>query len=199
MDKKVIYKVFGAILISFILMVAVIFILYPYISKEKYTELVTDFENNQEMQNHFPAKENPLKSEQAESDADGNPIVVQTSGIAEFDSASTTSDILLNAEQIELYAIIDELHNQIARLEFQVDSLNSILPDTDSEIDPAVFTERVKSLLNLEEGELAPILNNFNKEQLKKLYLGGGTLQREKILRSLKAEVAAELMKELMQ
>ncbi|MTI86485.1 MAG: hypothetical protein FH748_00800 [Balneolaceae bacterium] len=60
------------------------------------------------------------------------------------------------------------------------------------------FSQRVKSLLNLEEDELAPILAKMTTKQLVRLYKGGGTLQREKILRSLNSDRAAKLMTEIM-
>ncbi len=60
------------------------------------------------------------------------------------------------------------------------------------------FSDRIKSLLNLDEEELAPIVDKMNKDQLVKLYQGGGSIQREKLLRALKPERAAELMQKIM-
>lgn len=60
------------------------------------------------------------------------------------------------------------------------------------------FFDRVKSFLNLDEEELAPIVSKLDNEELVRLYRGGGTIQREKLLRSLKPDRAAEIMKEIM-
>ncbi|MCC5914337.1 MAG: hypothetical protein JJU46_08190 [Balneolaceae bacterium] len=60
------------------------------------------------------------------------------------------------------------------------------------------FSERVKSLLNLDEEDLGPIVNQLSNDQLVQLYYGAGSIQREKLLRSLNSERAAEIMKKIM-
>ncbi len=60
------------------------------------------------------------------------------------------------------------------------------------------FSERVKSLLNLEEEELAPILKQLDDQQLLRLYDTAGNIQREKMLRSLAPGRAANLMQKIM-
>ncbi len=60
------------------------------------------------------------------------------------------------------------------------------------------FADRVKSLLNLEEEELAPILTRLNNDQLIRLYRSAGNIQREKLLRSLNPDRAARLMESIM-
>lgn len=60
------------------------------------------------------------------------------------------------------------------------------------------FLEKVKSLLNLDEEELAPIINQMSNQQLIRLYNGGGSLHKEKLLRSLEPERAAAIMTEIM-
>jgi Mg/Co/Ni transporter MgtE len=60
------------------------------------------------------------------------------------------------------------------------------------------FKDRVKSLLNLEEDELAPILEKMTSNQLVRLYTEAGNTQREKILRALNSERAARLITEVM-
>jgi len=41
-------------------------------------------------------------------------------------------------------------------------------------------------------------VDQMNKDQLVRLYQGGGSIQREKLLRALKPERAAELMQTIM-
>lgn len=60
------------------------------------------------------------------------------------------------------------------------------------------FADRVKSLLNLEEEELTPILSRLNNDQLTRLYRSAGNIQREKLLRSLNPDRAARLMETIM-
>jgi len=60
------------------------------------------------------------------------------------------------------------------------------------------FSERVKSLLNLDEEDLTPIANQMTQQELVKIYRNSGNLQREKLLRSLSAERATKLMQEIM-
>lgn len=64
--------------------------------------------------------------------------------------------------------------------------------------DREAFLEKVKSLLNLDEKELAPIINQMSNQQLIRLYNGGGSLHKEKLLRSLEPERAAAIMTEIM-
>ena len=68
----------------------------------------------------------------------------------------------------------------------------------DDKTDQETFSEMVKSLLNLDEQQLSPIVNKLSKEQLIRLYKGAGTIQREKLLRSLDPDRAAKLMTEIM-
>jgi Mg/Co/Ni transporter MgtE len=60
------------------------------------------------------------------------------------------------------------------------------------------FSERVKSLLNLDEEDLTPIASQMTQQELVKIYQTSSNLQREKLLRSLTPERAAKLMQEIM-
>jgi len=104
---------------------------------------------------------------------------------------------MFEENEMRLHGVIDSLYVRIDQLEQLVDSLQNPVEEN-NELDPAEFTERVKSLLNLEEDELGPILKNMTKGQIVRLYNGGGTIQRQKILRSMEADKAAELMTEIM-
>lgn len=65
-------------------------------------------------------------------------------------------------------------------------------------MDDEAFSERVKSLLNLDEEELAAIVKHMDEDQLVLLYRNSGNIQREKLLRSLVPERAAKLMRTVM-
>ncbi len=60
------------------------------------------------------------------------------------------------------------------------------------------LSERVKSLLNLDEEELAEIVKHLDESQLLMLYRYSGNIQREKLLRSLAPDRAAKLMRTVM-
>lgn len=60
------------------------------------------------------------------------------------------------------------------------------------------LSERVKSLLNLDEEELAEIVKHLDESQLLMLYRYSGNIQREKLLRSLAPGRAAKLMRTVM-
>jgi hypothetical protein len=64
--------------------------------------------------------------------------------------------------------------------------------------DDSEFRDNVKSLLNLDEEELAPIVRQMSTSQLLRLYRSGSNMQREKLLRSLTPSQAASLMREVM-
>lgn len=70
-------------------------------------------------------------------------------------------------------------------------------PAGNREVDTEFF-EKIKSLLSLDEEELAPIVNQLSNEQLILLYNGGGNLQKEKLLRALSPERAAAIITEIM-
>lgn len=56
----------------------------------------------------------------------------------------------------------------------------------------------VKSLLNLDEDALSPIVNKLNYNQLLVLYKKASSMQREKLLKSLSPDKAAEILKKVM-
>ncbi|MAO63683.1 MAG: hypothetical protein CL666_01655 [Balneola sp.] len=213
MNKAAILKITGAILVTFIVMVVAIFFLYPKINEEEYTQMVSEFEAQQEQ---------VLQSEsQQYSVSEVDPSAYQTAGFAGsdlgLDSASISSGnttlpdslMVIDREQyqlklkemenneIRLHSLIDSLYAEIDQLDQQLTGMAEASSEKE-ELDPAEFTERVKSLLNLEEDELSPILQQMTNEQVVRLYFGGGTIQRQKILRSLEPKRAAELMTEIM-
>lgn len=215
MNKSAILKIAGILIVPFIIMLVGVFFLYPKLNADKYNEIVSNFEQQQEenFENELQNGRNPGQVSQKEmgegsisdSIAIGENVAVDSSlyGMEMADSLQTTTaeaePIIQRFEQneIRLHGIIDSLYAHIEELEIIVDSLQNPVEEKPT-LDPKEFAERVKSLLNLEEGELSPILAKMSKEQIVRLYNGGGTIQRQKILRSLDADKAAELMTEIM-
>lgn len=102
----------------------------------------------------------------------------------------------LPAEPIEQGEPEAEDTGQIAVLQQENAVVTQAADVVEEEQEP--FAERVKSLLNLDEEELSPILVKLNNDQLVRLYKNAGNIQREKLLRSLNPDRAAVLMESIM-
>ncbi len=215
MDKLAILKISGIVLVSFIVMLAAAFFLYPKLNKKKYEEVVSNFEKKQQEASQLvPVIEDTLyenRKYEAREQVVIDTALVQT----DSDSLSYSQDIaetvgeeigatmlpiyssLRGINEIRMQAKIDSLELVVAGLESELENKNELLLTSQNE-NTEEFATRVKSLLNLEEDELAPILEKMSNDQVVRLYYGGGTIQREKILRSLKSDKAAEIMTEIM-
>lgn len=188
MDKSVIIKLVGISLVLFIVMIVISYFLFPYLSKDSYDTIVYNFENG-----------------------GADSTLVDSLALSEMDTSSVVLDstqILTSIPEIELTHL--KLNNEI--LLKNLDSLNTIVQNQKAEIEkrdkeivkykdvlyPEAINDRLKSLLNLEEGDLSPILQKLSNQQIVKIYISGGNTQREKILRALKPEKAAEIIEEVM-
>ena len=211
MNKVTILKITGILLVPFLIMLGGVFFLYPHMNEEKYNEIVETFEQQQEESfNEGALSYKPGDSKQdtvsgtfsdsVATQASMDSIGVDTAYIAgevESMGQSLNTVEMFEENEIRLHGVIDSLYVRIDQLEQLVDSLQNPIEEN-NELDPTEFADRVKSLLNLEEEELGPILKNMTKGQIVRLYNGGGTIQRQKILRSMEADKAAELMTEIM-
>lgn len=203
MNKAAILKIAGILIVPFILMMVGAFFLYPYLNEEKYDEIKSNFDSQQEEEfdNSLQASNSNRTERNISTAALSDSAGVDMQGDLLSDSLQITGagiDIQkIQDNEIRLHGMIDSLYSVIDRMEIKIDSLQNPV-EQKRELDPAEFTERVKSLLNLEEEELSPILTKMTREQIVRLYNGAGTLQRQKILRSLSSDKAAELMTEIM-
>jgi len=211
MNKVTILKITGILLVPFLIMLGGVFFLYPHMNEEKYNEIVETFEQQQEEsfnEGAFSYKPGDNKqdtvsgtfSDSVATQSSMDSLSVDTAYIAgevESMGQSLNTVEMFEENEIRLHGVIDSLYVRIDQLEQLVDSLQNPIEEN-NELDPTEFADRVKSLLNLEEEELGPILKNMTKGQIVRLYNGGGTIQRQKILRSLEADKAAELMTEIM-
>lgn len=198
MDKLFILKISGVLVVAFLLMLVAAFFLYPKLNSEKYEEVVTSFEKNQEDgQMLTQTLEDSLLTKEQDSVAvdsmarDSLLVDEENKGDLISDPGFQTSN------EIYMQGVIDSLNLVINDLKTELDALKKAqLAAEKNEVED--FSVRVKSLLNLDEDELGPILEKMSSEQLVRLYFGGGTIQREKILRALNADKAAKLMTEIM-
>ncbi|HLR77330.1 MAG TPA: hypothetical protein VK106_06685 [Balneolaceae bacterium] len=147
---------------------------------------------------------NPKKAEKVESK---NEIVQNAS----FDPSEYSLQAIdsLNNQIITLQNVIDSLRKEDSSHQKLLDSLKKELESTvqeESGTEPAInknlnnisITETAKSLLSLEEGELAPIVDLLDESQLLNLYMEASTRQRKKLLRTLKPKKAATILKKVM-
>ncbi|SMO81610.1 hypothetical protein [Gracilimonas mengyeensis] len=226
MDKLTLLKILGVLVGLFLVSLITVYFLYPKINEDKYEKVVSDFEKQKQQEEYQSFYRPPRpKLNQVEDSSYAGPCYPgypQDEFAAGYDSASAGMDSLrmvntrpevrlipvpgvMGAEEQRLTGLVDSLQQVIAGLETELSSkeeeflaVQAELAEMEEEMDPAEFSDRVKSLLNLDEDELAPILEKMSQEQLVRLYFGGGTIQREKILRSLKSDKAAKLMTEIM-
>ncbi|MEX1213281.1 MAG: hypothetical protein WEA36_10580 [Balneolaceae bacterium] len=139
-------------------------------------------------------------------------ILISDEGDLEEFAGSTRT--FSRQEQIErelhFIAQIDSLEEENRLLKEDVRRLESNLAPDSSGSTPVVaeagpteeageaFAQRIKSLLNLDEREMGPILDRLNQDQLIRIYKEAGNMQREKILRSLSTDRSAQLITEVM-
>ncbi len=106
------------------------------------------------------------------------------------------------AKEMKDLALIDSLFQANLALEdelagFRTGTLSGGLAGMRDSVDPKV-AEISKSLLRLDEEELALILNRLSDNLLVELYNTSSNMQREKLLRSLEPNKAASLLRRIM-
>lgn len=193
MNIKKLLKIIGFILGPLIPLAIVIYFLFPYINEEKYEQVA---ENNQ---NLGIAAEN---SDVAPVGVDFETLKKQVTKVHEdnqemkkvLDSLHTVNDSLENELALKTEEI-EELTADPSEGEDpeETETLTDISDEENEE-----FKENIKSFLSLDDENLAPIINEMSDEQLVRLYRGGSSLQRKKLLRSLESKRAAKLMTEVM-
>lgn len=203
MMKNNAIKVLAVIFGPFLALLVLIYFVYPQINEEKYNQVIDEFRDSDEFE---PELYDPA------------PRIASTQSVG---SLPNQLDLLMG-EQLSLQNIIDSLQTEKELLLSEIQELHeqrdAVLAQLDGgqaqPVNDTVqaglqmadataganeeFSERVKSLLNLDEEELAPIVRQLSNEQLVRLYYSAGNIQREKLLRSLSADRAAILMEKIM-
>lgn len=101
---------------------------------------------------------------------------------------------LERARNEKLTQSLDSLNREVARLK---QTHTTELADLRKRVLPVFSTADNKSLLNLDDEELKPILRQLNQRQIQAIYLDANASQREKLLRNLNPEAAARLLSEI--
>lgn len=195
MDKSVIIKLVGFLVVTFIIMVVASFFLFPLLSSDSYDQIV---QNHQNELNGI-ADSTTVVGDSLAADSLGTvPDSLGVKPINELADVTKNELSILKIEKVKLQARVDSMVSVIYQLKRDLEEKNSRLSELESRTDPEEFSQRVKSLLSLEVEEMSPILSKMTNKQIVKLYINSGNTQREKILRSLNPDKAAEIISEVM-
>ena len=192
MDKKKL--IIGAVLISLVpIFMVVFYFLYPKINADRYKEVI----NRQ-------AEEEPMAFSK-NVNLDNPDLNKEFEGMANQMQEYLEREDKLNRRIDSLRQVNDSLNVLMTAIQDSINDRSLTVPQEEIVENGAGiagfdedFSDRIKSLLNLDEEELAPIVDKMNRDQLVRLYQGGGSIQREKLLRALKPERAAELIQKIM-
>lgn len=165
---------------------------FPYLNEEKYQEIVEEYKIAEPVSGYEEA--GILSDDEEDLVVKGEIEKLQ----ATIDSLKTLNEQLKQEFEDSLKAIQEMQPENIEQATVEAETISDEITDENTSVAGEDFTERVKSLLNLDEESLSPILNKMTNEQLVRLYGGAGGIQREKLLRSLDPERAAKLMTEVM-
>lgn len=201
MSKGAIVKIAGFLVVPILIMLVVVYLLYPMINSDRYDLIVR---TNGTMVDSLALDSLARIDSFATADSLAQLEKLTSAQYAmDLDKKwSTKVDSLermvyLLSARLEGIQNASDLRNQNNEPEAS-DSEPAKEPSTDELLSDEAFKDRVKSLLNLEEDELAPILEKMTSNQLVRLYSEAGNTQREKILRALKSDRAARLITEVM-
>jgi hypothetical protein len=196
MNKGAIVKIAGFLVVPIILMLVVVYLLYPMLNKDRYDLIV---------RTNGTMYDSVMVDSLARVDS-----LMRADSIAVADSlALVEAELLERANRMNFATKIDSLERLVYVLSARLEGLaEREVPQQQAnpqqqvasaeELEEETFQDRVKSLLNLEEDEMAPILDKMTGEQLVRLYREAGNTQREKILRALNSDRAARLITEVM-
>lgn len=193
MNKGKIVKIAGFLVIPIVLMLVVVYLLYPMINEDKYDLIIrTNGMMYDSLALDSLTKIDSLISIDSMHVADSSNLY-----IPKKIEAQKNSNIITKIDSLErmIYVLTTRLEG--LEMKEEMSKVPQQTNNSDNDYEEA-FKDRVKSLLNLEEDEMAPILDKMTSKQLVRLYKEAGNTQREKILRALKSDQAARLITEVM-
>ncbi|MDI6401981.1 hypothetical protein QLX67_08245 [Balneolaceae bacterium ANBcel3] len=185
-----ILKIAGIIVGSFVGVFVLIFYLYPLLNQNLFEEWM---DNEDEAALYSDAW---TKGGLSEEELDRLKEEMDNLQATNKELLNTVDSLMLVNEELKLE--IEEWENMEDFLPVAQSATDPVDRGSTQHMDDEEFSERVKSLLNLDEDELAPILRQMDQGQLVRLYRNAGNIQREKMLRSLEPARAASLMSEVM-
>jgi len=180
MDLKKVGLISGGSVLSLLVLLILAYLTYPFIHPEEVEKVQAKADSTSAAGFFYPEMYNPEK------------IDSLNVRLSNFQSVIDS----LNGDINTYQSIIDSLSIQVEELK-KVETQDKLAKSDPESI--KIESETVaKSLLNLDEDALAPIVNLLDDEQLIKLYSKASSLEKEKLLRSLKPQKAARILKEVM-
>ena len=183
------------LLIPPLVMIPAMFFLYPYIQSEKY-EAVVEQVASQWGDGETEDEKSPLDRLRSDKQAENKSLSETTEAYKRIQQELQSLQRKFDLKERELSQIQDSLNGMITGLEATVEDLeNKSSLNTVNNVGVSdVFADRAKSLFNLEDEELAPILTQMNDDLLLQLYDVASTMQRQKLLRCLSSDKAAKIV-----
>ena len=178
-------KIAALLIVPVLVLTIGLYFVYPYINSEKYEEISRKY-GYEKVTSETAAPDSLKKMDKPTPEQSFRDSLQRENRRLSLleDSLRLANDSLqTQLEQFSGAAVQDSL--KMAQLRAAEDQ-------------EANIAEKIKSLLNLDEEQLAPIVNELSDRQLMRLYEGSGTMQRRKLLRSLEPKRAAKLMTELL-
>lgn len=209
MDTKQIAIYGGGFLGSFLVLLGIMYMIYPYLHPEKVEEVQSDYSalsgSRFDTERYSPEAVDALNQQ----------ITSLQETIDSLNSRKNKYVSTIDSLQLVVNEITDSLEETSASRASLAETApgESADPESGSAIgsrDPATIREEVskadeeelqeisKSLLRLDEDALAPIVNLLGDDQLISIYKSGSSLQRQKLLQSLEPKKAAEILKKVM-
>ena len=193
MSKKGVLKIAGIVVGPLLVMTIAAYFLYPYFNEKEYEAIAEKYERRNE----------PVAQvEDMEIGKDFQTLVEQVKLLKTANEELNSMVDTLQKKNEELTEKLKTNEEQSAGGEEnsaieQADSMQTTTVSNEG-IPQEEFGERIKSLLNLDNEDLTPIVNEMTDGQLVRLYKGGSSIQRKKLLRSLDPKRAAKLMTKVM-
>ncbi len=193
MNKVFIVQIAGFLVVPILVMLIVIYFLYPMLNKERYDLIVrTNGTMYDSLLMDSLARMDSLMRVDSLAIADSLALVQTNEDLQN----KSKFDLKIDSLQRQIFVLTDQLNDLTGEIKSQIDTQKK--PKSATNVSEEAFKDRVKSLLNLEEDEMAPILDKMSSNQLIRLYKEAGNTQREKILRALSSDRAAKLISEVM-
>lgn len=208
--------IIGLLIISFLIMLVGFYLMFPKINEEKYSEIISEEPKEVETWQDSMVGTPYLRSFEDITKQIESLMHEQVNLQNKVDSLNNLKENLISniteletnmqekksgqAEQPigENVPLSNTMQTESSEQPQTLFADNKMTPQEVTEEDQEAFADRVKSFLNLEEEELAPILTKMDNDQIVRLYHSAGNIQREKLLRSLNPDRAARLMESIM-
>ena len=201
MTIKKILKILGFIFLPLIPMAVAVYFLFPYINQEKHNKVSEKHEDK-------VAVGDSTNSVSLEDSVDVETIGEDFATVKERAKVFQQTVQKLRTDIDSMTTANDSLKQELAAKQKKIAELqngnqpqnqgNAELTSNSTDTTGENFSEKIKSLLDLDVERLTPILSNMDDKQLVRIFKAGSGLQRKKLLRSLKSERAAKLMKEVL-